>query len=418
MENLNYRVQPLLQQPTIAQLCALGAAYDPFYIGEMPNGDCYFAYGQVAAFQPSHGDLTTLTQWQQTLSTRFQQPEIEVVGAGGFQTTDYRTSVWGGLTPGYFFVPAFLVRLTAGQGFYQGPANRQAWFEQQLAQQTALPAQLPQAVTTQALQARQWQQGVQATVQQLQQHHQQKVVLARVLAVTATQQAWQPLQVWQTLRQQQPQTYHFLLHHQGRTFISATPERLVARKGQQVTTAAIAGTIGRGATQEQDHILGQQLLADAKNRHEQTYVVQAITQGLRQLGLTVHYDQTPQLLKNPQVQHLWTPITGTGTVTLGALLATLHPTPALGGLPKVAALQQIRKIEPQQRGLFGAPIGHFNLAGDGEFAVGIRSGLLQGRQAWLFAGAGIVAGSQAQQEFQETALKFQPVLQALKGVTK
>ncbi|KRK35404.1 isochorismate synthase [Loigolactobacillus bifermentans] len=417
MKNLNYRVQALTQRPTLAQLCALGAQYDPFYMGEMPNGDCYVAYGQIADFKPQQGDLTTLTQWQQQLKQQFQQPEIEVVGAGGFQTTDQRASVWGPLTTGYFFVPQFLVHLTATQAIYQGPADQQAWFEQQLAQQVALPAQRLQAVQTHALAAQHWQQGVTATVARLQQHQQQKVVLARVLAVTAGQ-AWQPVQVWQTLRQQQPQTYHFLLRYQDRTFISATPERLVARQGDQVTTAAIAGTIRRGVTPEQDQTLGAQLLNDAKNRQEQAYVVQAITQALRQLGLTVHYDQQPQLLKNPQVQHLWTPITGNGVVTLGALLASLHPTPALGGLPKVAALQQIRQVEPQQRGLFGAPIGHFNLAGDGEFAVGIRSGLLQGQQAWLFAGAGIVVGSQAPQEFQETALKFQPMLQALKGDAK
>lgn len=417
MENLNYRVQPLQQRPTLAQLCALGAAYNPFYIGEMPNGDCYVAYGALTAFRPQQGDLTTLTQWQQQLKKQFQQPAIEVVGAGSFQTTDQRASVWGSLTPGYFFVPEFLVHLTATQAFYQGPADRQAWFEQQLAQQVALPMQQPQNVQTQALAAKQWQQGVSDTVAKLKTGQQQKVVLARVLSVQAAQ-PWQPLQVWQTLRQQQPQTYHFLLQRHGHTFISATPERLVARQGNQVTTAAIAGTIRRGVTPEQDQALGQQLLTDSKNRQEQAYVVQAITQALRQLGLTVHYEQQPQLLKNPQVQHLWTPIVGNGPVSLGTLLAALHPTPALGGLPKVGALQQIRQVEPQQRGLFGAPIGHFNLAGDGEFAVGIRSGLLQGQQAWLFAGAGIVAGSQAQQEFQETALKFQPMLQALKGGAK
>jgi isochorismate synthase EntC len=115
------------------------------------------------------------------------------------------------------------------------------------------------------------------------------------------------------------------------------------------------------------------------------------------------------------VQHLETPIHGRLAPSWGVLdvAAALHPTPALGGWPKEAAQAYLAEAEPFNRGWYAAPVGWFDPWGNGLFAVAIRSGLLQGSQASLFAGAGIVEGSDPLQEWQETGLKFRPMLEAI-----
>ena len=94
----------------------------------------------------------------------------------------------------------------------------------------------------------------------------------------------------------------------------------------------------------------------------------------------------------------------------------LHPTPALGGLPKKEAIDKIREVEALDRGLYGGPVGWFDHQGNGDFAVSIRSGLIQGNEASIFAGCGVVQDSIAELEFEETNIKFKPMLSALGGL--
>jgi len=125
----------------------------------------------------------------------------------------------------------------------------------------------------------------------------------------------------------------------------------------------------------------------------------------------------PQLLKLKNVQHLKTPILGElipGQSILD-ILADLHPTPAVGGFPHQAALEAIRSTEKLDRGWYAAPLGWIGASGHGEFAVALRSGLIDGAKARLFAGCGIVADSDPQTEFAESCLKFQAMLRALGG---
>ncbi|MBA1392446.1 isochorismate synthase, partial [Lactobacillus sp. XV13L] len=112
------------------------------------------------------------------------------------------------------------------------------------------------------------------------------------------------------------------------------------------------------------------------------------------------------------IQHLYTPIQARGNMDVASILAKLHPTPALGGIPKSSALNWLQESESEAREMFGAPIGYLAADGQGEFAVGIRSALLTPLQLRLFAGSGIVAGSQINTETQETAKKFQAILSA------
>jgi salicylate biosynthesis isochorismate synthase len=180
-------------------------------------------------------------------------------------------------------------------------------------------------------------------------------------------------------------------------------------------TAALAGSTPRGATPDEDARLGQALLDDPKERAEHDYVVQAIREGLIDVSSRLVADAEPRLRRLANVQHLWTPVraeVGRDTSVLD-IVARLHPTPAVGGFPRPAAMTLIREREQLDRGWYAGPIGWLNRAGEGEFVVGLRSALLRERTATLFAGCGIVAGSEPAAEFAELGWKLRPMLAAL-----
>lgn len=154
-----------------------------------------------------------------------------------------------------------------------------------------------------------------------------------------------------------------------------------------------------------------------KNRVEHETVVAEIKERLQAANVkSLQVPAEPQILKTPQVQHLYTPITGqlASDSNLLQITAELHPTPALGGKPRDWALSEIAQIEKVPRGLFSGPIGMMTMDGDGEFIVGIRSMWYRKNLATLFAGAGILAASDAQMEYQETGLKLLPMMNLLK----
>jgi len=199
------------------------------------------------------------------------------------------------------------------------------------------------------------------------------------------------------------------------TFFGATPERLVTRQGRTVETTALAGSTGRGETTDEDEFLAAELRTSGKDRHEHALVVEAIRDQLGTVAGSVEAgDRT--IRKLATVQHLQTPLRATleKDVHVLSLVAALHPTPAVGGLPPDAALSAIREAEAFDRGWYAAPIGWFDPAGDGSFAVGIRSALTREREATLFAGAGIVADSDPAAEWDEIQLKYRPILDALR----
>lgn len=210
--------------------------------------------------------------------------------------------------------------------------------------------------------------------------------------------------------------FHFepIPHH---AFFGATPELLVSKRGQAIETMALAGSVGRGKTTAEDEQLANRLLASAKDRHEQNLVVEGITDQLTAIADRIDIPEVPEVLKLRNIQHLYTPITAHqgpgGNTSVLDLAERLHPTPALGGVPTSESLKFIQEAESVPRGWYAAPIGWFDDRLDGVFAVGIRAAVTQVDRAWLYAGAGIVAASQAEKEWDETALKFKPMLGAL-----
>jgi menaquinone-specific isochorismate synthase len=244
-----------------------------------------------------------------------------------------------------------------------------------------------------------------------------KIVLARAQEF-GSDQPLHPLRVLNGLRQRFPDCYAFsLANGKGQSFIGASPERLVRVSKGVLETEALAGSIRRGAGASEDAALAGTLLRSEKDRREHQHVLAAITARLEHLGLAPEYAAEPGLRRLANVQHLHTPIRAAlpEHVRLLAVLAALHPTPAVGGAPLAAAVAAIRGLENFPRGLYAGAIGWSNARGGGEFFVGLRSALVDGGTARVYAGAGIVAGSTPEKEFAETELKFKAMLEALRN---
>ncbi|HWN66974.1 MAG TPA: isochorismate synthase, partial [Haliangium sp.] len=247
----------------------------------------------------------------------------------------------------------------------------------------------------------------------------EKIVAARCSEVRLAH-AMEPDTVLARLGRRHPDCYRFGYRADDAWFVGATPERLVTRTGDRVRTQALAGSIavpareGR-ATSEDEQTAAAALLASGKDRGEQALVVQAIQRVIGPLCTELHVPDQPEIRVLRHVLHLETPIAGVlrQPTHVLALVAALHPTPAVGGVPTDVALRWIAAREPQPRGWYAAPVGWFDRHGDGEFAVAIRSGLLAGTRAYLYAGAGIVLDSDPEAEFEETRLKQRTVLDAL-----
>ena len=224
-----------------------------------------------------------------------------------------------------------------------------------------------------------------------------------------------PIETLKTLRALNKTTYHYMLKIKDQFFLSATPERLFKLEGNLFTTAAIAGTVGRGENEQEDNQLALSLYQDDKNRNEHQIVVNEIVSRISEFADDIEKSDQPMILKNQTVQHLYTPIQAKITDDINAfhLIKKMHPTPALGGFPAKESLQLIRTLESQPRVLFGSPVGYITLAGNSEMIVGIRSMYLNQNKFLLFAGAGIMPDSVGKEEFSETELKFQPMIQLL-----
>lgn len=260
-----------------------------------------------------------------------------------------------------------------------------------------------------------WMKQVTDAVQMIRQGAFEKVVLARAVQVNSQEQPFAIPVVLDRLRESYPDAYVFAIQRGERYFVGATPERLLCSADGQIQTMALAGSAPRGATAEEDQQLGIALLNSEKNQGEHQVVVAMIQHALEALCSRVWVADSAHLLKLKNIQHLQTPISGDllpGHSILEAI-DDLHPTPAVGGYPRQPALAFIRAHEQLDRGWYAAPIGWIGASGNGEFAVALRSALIDGKQATLFAGCGIVADSNAESEFAESCLKLQVMLRGL-----
>lgn len=262
----------------------------------------------------------------------------------------------------------------------------------------------------------QWLSSVEEAVATIKRNEANKIVLAREIRIKLNESANIAL-ILQNLLDNQANSYIFAFEHGTDCFIGASPERLIKVEKTALLSTCLAGTAPRGKTAAEDKQLADELLMDDKNREEHDYVVQMITENIASVCDNIDMPVGPVILPLRNLQHLYTPISATlkPEYTVFDIIEKLHPTPALGGVPRTESLAFIREHEVLDRGWYGSPVGWLDSNQNSEFVVAIRSGLVQADEVSLFAGCGVMRDSNAEMEYEETNVKFLPMLHALEG---
>jgi menaquinone-specific isochorismate synthase len=235
----------------------------------------------------------------------------------------------------------------------------------------------------------------------------QKVVLARRTDFRFAE-APDPFLLLHRLRAANPAGFHFAFAPvEGSTFLGVSPERLYRREERRILSEAVAGTRRRGDSEHEDQAMGDALLESEKDRREHRFVADEVGRKLDGLCRSYRADREVSLLKLARLQHLRRGFEGTlrAGVDDAAIVAALHPTPAVAGNPTAAAVAEISRREPFRRGWYAGPLGWVGARG-ADFTVAIRSGLLSGSRLALYTGAGIVRGSMPHAEWEELENKL------------
>lgn len=351
---------------------------------------------------------------------------------GGF-SFDYEKSqslLWDHFGDNFLYIPQYMMTLLNNQAFYTTNllclpgGNMKRLIEvyehgEQLRRmvekrEVLFPNDL---ISKDEIEPNQWKETVAKAVDTIKESDIDKIVLARELKLAFKHNIYAEV-VLERLLKEQSSSFIFSLESGDDCFIGASPERLVKKEGSEVLSTCLAGSIARGKTEAEDELLGQQLLHDPKNLMEHQFVVNMIRKTIESKCTDVVVPSSPILMKIKHIQHLFTPVRARceGETSILDLVKRLHPTPALGGLPQTVAVSWIRENEVLERGLYGGPLGWLDSNGNGEFAVALRSALIKGNEASLFAGCGIVEDSNPEEEYKETWIKFKPMLNALGGV--
>jgi isochorismate synthase len=354
-----------------------------------------------------------------------------LIGGFAFEPGTEESPVWRDFPDALFTVPQVLLQIAAGsadlrvtitvdpssssdevQSALHATLERgRCWVERSLPVTSRLATVGRHSVPERPV----WESSVATAVSQIRQDQLDKVVLAREERLLFDQTI-SPVATLARLRKSDPDATRFALQAGNSWFIGSTPERLVRLSAGRVDVTCLAGSIGVGQDVGESRALAARLLASAKDREEHDIVVRSTISALEDTceEVTTAPD-APRVVRARSVQHLETPISArmphAGHVL--DLVERLHPTPAVGGFPRERALTAIRELEAIDRGWYAGPFGWTDLQGDGEFAVAIRSALVAGRSASLFAGCGIVADSVPAAEWEETCLKLRPMRAAL-----
>jgi menaquinone-specific isochorismate synthase len=231
----------------------------------------------------------------------------------------------------------------------------------------------------------------------------EKVVLARDVAVWS-HELFDHVDLARRLTERFPRCHTFVVDG----LVGATPELLLSRTDDRVESRVLAGTVGRADDEAEDAALGDGLLRSAKDLWEHQLAADSVCEVLQPRCVELTHDPSPRLLRLDNVQHLATTFHGRlrRAETALEIVAALHPTAAVGGTPRAAALDLIRELEGMDRGRYAAPVGWTTPDGDGRWGIALRCAQLEGARARLFAGVGVVAASLAEDELQETRLKL------------
>lgn len=278
----------------------------------------------------------------------------------------------------------------------RSPGSQPVWHEREVLERLEMPES-------------QWAELVQDIRQRIAASEFEKVVIARK-SVWRFDAPMQPANVLEELSRSRDGSTRFAARFGASTFLGATPERLVRVRGLDVDSEALAGSSRPG-----DPGRAAQLLESTKERLEHGPVLREIVKALSPLCTELEHPQDPEVRELEHILHLRTPIRGrlAQPAHVLDLVERLHPTPAVGGVPSADAVKFIATHEPVERGWYASPIGWFDAKGEGEFVVGLRAGVLEGNRAHLYAGGGIVRGSDPASEYAETRLKLLALSAAL-----
>lgn len=359
-------------------------------------------------------------------------PERTLLGEGALDTTDdlarvpemlrgvrdagwHRDPVAIGAVP---FAPDAPAHLTVPAAVHTAPPLASARDAAEAAERRALPGPWKAEALPEPEEHRT---AVQRAVQSLGPDL-EKVVLARSLRLVGPGPV-DAAQVLRNLAWRDPAGFTFAMNLPTRTelpgprtFIGASPELLVAKRGGRALSNPLAGSRPRSADATKDQHNAVELLGSAKDRREHALVVDAVAEGLRPFCTRLDVPGEPELIRTATMWHLSTRVTGeladpdTPSVELAR---ALHPTPAVCGTPTGAARDAISRLEPFDRGFYTGAVGYTDASGDGEWAVAIRCADISGDGLDLYAGGGIVEGSDPAEELDETSAKLRTLLLAL-----
>lgn len=420
---------------TVAEFLRQARGHERFY---WEHGDLAFAGFGIAAELTAWGGERVKTiedkarkLFRDALVHADPLAKPRLFGGFSFYSDFVTENTWAAFAPAYFVLPHYQlvqhggdlwltinVQIDADETYDEAElrAALDARYEALLRPDALPPAEQPELISVNyPLTFEQWAAIITDATTRMRAGEMQKVVLARVCEVRFAT-AINIDAALAFLNQKYADCYRFLFEPSpGLAFYGATPELLARVDGDQIATMGLAGTIKRGQTPEEDAALAERLLNDPKEAYEHRVVVDALRERLAPLTAALNIPAAPVPLKLSNLQHLYTPISGRLKHPAGVLplVELLHPTPALGGVPRERAMRYICEAEPVPRGWYAAPIGWIDHNLDGQFAVAIRSAVAQGERAWLYAGAGVVAESTPRREWDETALKFRPMLNAL-----
>jgi len=353
-----------------------------------------------------------------------QHPDARLLGSVPF-APDWIDDRWAGLSNPGFVLPRWSVSRSAGrvtlQLAVQGPIDDRIresvereldYIEQRLAGEpgkTEAWDHPAQATIPPGQDAASWQASVESAVSEIQAGSLQKVVLSRFVTHDFPNPV-SPAAVLRLLGESRAGRYRFGLRNHDTAFVGASPECLFDKRNDFIRVEALAGTYDLGRDKSPNALIRatEHLFASGKDLEEQSLVVRGVLDALEPVSESVSAAEWPLVREARGLAHLSTDVTADLRPGISPLelLEALHPTPAVGGLPRAAALEFIRQAEPEPRGLFAAPVGWISPAGDACIAVAIRSALLEGKQARVYAGAGIVSASDPGAEWEETGAKL------------
>jgi len=405
----------------------------------VPHGSDSFAAAGVAAQidLAGPGRFQQLQAWLRTLFANMQlyahgeqsPPQPRVFGGLAFSVGSASQKPWAEYGDGCFVLPrwtysvgeegAFL--LLALKPHERGPGVRAFVFKELDAIQVALGGGVtmwvPPISSTKVrqLEVARWLELLGRVHDRLAAHEFEKLVVARRSEVDIVD-ALKDVNVLARLRREVQECTRFAFRRDNSTFLGATPEILLNKRGSVVGLDALAGTIrAQGTDRPRMSLSSETLLASAKDLREHAFVVHHIVDRLRPFCLEVKHPPDPTTRKFRNIMHLHTPISGTlhPTSDVVDIVAALHPTPAMGGVPLQPAAAWLAANEPVARGWYSAPIGWIDRMGDASFAVAIRCALIAHPSAYVYAGAGVVLESDPVAEYSETGLKQMPMMLAL-----